>query len=366
MRLFRCAALLLALSLILSSCGGGEVPSESGAQETAPVERYAYDLSEYLEMGDPDSFRVTVSDPSVVTDEELEAAVFQVLLANASFTEKSGPAEGYNKLVIDFSLFYGGELQEEYSRKDFTLVLGDASNPELEQALAEVLIGAAAGEVRSVDYTYPDTAAAGLWRGKTVKASATVKTVLQHSLPECNDEFARSLKGMNFESAEEFRASLREDILAEKEKALLSTVWIEFVKTVTVLRYPEKELTAYQADYRSYYEMQALQEALSLEEYVTEVLESDMPSFEAEVLNYARELCRNDMIFCRLARHFQTTLSEEEYNVGLSSYYEAVSGSFSSPEEYEAYYGKDQIREELIWHKALRTLVEKATGESAA
>jgi len=369
------AAFLGLWVLFLTACGTAptvqttqEKPTSSQDTEEIPEEKYRYDLSEYVRSADPLKISAVFEDPTVCTDEEWEEAVFQVLLSNASFTEKTGAAEQYNKVEFDFTLSYEGELQEGYSQKGFSLILGDASNPDLEALLAEALLGALPGEERSVDYTYPDTVSYGSWRGKTVRANAKVVKVYQHKIPECNDEFAKGLEGLGFQTAAEFRESVRKDILKSKEQKRITAVWLEFKKTVEILKYPEKEWNSYVQDYREYYEYLAKSNNISLENYLKVYLGTDLEGFQKEAEEYAKELCGNELAYSHLVKVLGITLSEAEYREGLQQYFEESEGSFASPEECEKYYGEKVIRQYLSWDKALITMAEAATrleGEGA-
>jgi len=351
----RFLAIFLLTCLFLTSCGEEvSTATEGEGTETEEYkEKYPYDLTQYVTMGLPEEISASFGDPDVCTDEELEAAVFQVLLSNASFKEKAGAAEQYNKVQFDFSLTYEGTVQEEYTQSGFYLILGNPANPELETLLSEALIGTVVGDERSVNYTYPDSVTSGTWRGKTVVATAKVTRVYQHTLPECDDEFAKSLSGFSFQSAQEFRQSLREDILYRKEEEMVAAFWLEFVKTVTVLKYPSVELELYQNDFRLYHEQMAEKLGMQFDSYLKAYLETDEKGFEKEVKAYGEELCRNEMVFTQLTRKLKITLSEEEYQSCLLREFQESDGSFSSVKAYEAYYGKNNLQQNFIWNKTM-------------
>lgn len=74
----------------------------------------------------------------------------------------------------------------------------------------------------------------------------------------------------------------------------------------------------------------------------------------------AEEKVKNDMIFTQLVRLQGITLSEEEYSEGAWRYFEKEEGDFSSFEEFEAYYTKETLWQNLIWDKALLNVAERA------
>lgn len=333
-------------------------PRETVTEEVG--KRYDYDLNEYMNMGEPLGVKAEFDDPTVCTEKEIDDAVFQIRLASAKFEEKSGKAERYDKVKVSYTVELDGEALADHGKTDREIVIGLEAQDELEYRLGETLIGIRAGESRTAVYTYPETASYGELAGKTVDLVAKVSCVYDSQIPEENEAFVRGLEGFSFQTVAEFRESVKKDILEEKESRKVQAVWAAFYDTVEILKYPEKELNAYLNSYRAYYEDLAENMGLSVEKFLEEYLETDEANFMAEAEEYARELVKNDMILTQLARELETTLSDEEYEKGLKEYFENESGSFTSIEEYVEYYTEENIRQNLIWDKALRTVIEHA------
>lgn len=368
MKAFRLALFtVLTVSVFLSSCRKEEPeltlpPKET---ETVTVEEmtwYDYDLSEYMTMGDPMGVQAKFDDPAVCEEKEIDEALFQVMLSGASFTEKQGKAERYDKVKISFTMELDGVLQEKYSREEYDIVIGLDAQEDMEYRMGEKLIGAKAGETRSMLYTYPDTATYGEMAGKTVSCISVVKALYEAEIPECTDEYVQKLEGFDFQTVADFRAALREDILAEKESRKVQAVWSTFCDTVTITKYPEAELSAYLTSYKSYYLDLAEDMDMTLSEFLEEYLETDEESFLKEAESHAKELVKNDMIFAGLVQKLEVTLSDEEYAAGLEKYYENEEGDFASLEEYIRYYSEENIRRNLTWDKALNLVIENAVA----
>lgn len=366
-RIFALGLAVLFLCFSLFACGQEDEEETVTLTETESTaekveKRYDYDLSEYMSMGDPIGVQAEFQDPTVCTEDEIDDAVFQVMLSGATFTEKSGKAERYDKVKISFSMELDGVLQEDFSQEDYEVVIGLDAQEDLEYRLGEKLIGARAGETRSMLYTYPETATYGEMAGKTVTCYASVKTVYDAQIPECTDEYVQGLEGFEFKTVADFRASVREDILQEKESRKVQAVWAAFCDTVEILEYPRAELNGYLTTYKAYYEQLAENMDMTLAEFLEEYLETDEESFLKEAEDYAKELVRNDMILTQLARTLEVTLTEEEYEAGILEYYKNEENSFASLEEYVEYYDEENIRQNLIWDKALRLVIDNAVS----
>lgn len=360
------AWVLVFLCFFVSACAKEE---EKPKEEKETVEkvteeflRYDYNLSEYMSGGEPLGVEAAFDDPTVCTEKEIDDAIFQIMLDNADFAEKSGKAERYDKVKISFTMELDGVLQEKYSREEYEIVIGLLSQEDLECKMGEKLISARVGETRSLLYTYPETATYGEMSGKTVTCYGKVLAIYESVIPECTDEYVKNFEELGLETVAEFRESVKQDILSEKESLKVQAVWSAYLDTVEILEYPEAEVGMYLSTYKDYYVELAEQMDMTLAQFLEEYLETDEESFLKEAEEYARELVKNDMILAYLAQKLEVTLSKEEYDKGAQEYYANEKGEFTSFEEFVAYYTEENIRQNLIWDKALNLVIENAVA----
>ena len=126
------------------------------------------------------------------------------------------PAANGDRLLLDFQGMLNGVVFEGGEAKDFPLVLG---NNTLVDGFEAGLIGARAGEHRTLDVNFPADYRNVALAGKPVQFAVTVKQVNEPLLPEVNDEFARTL-GV----ADGQVATLRTDVRANLERELAERV----------------------------------------------------------------------------------------------------------------------------------------------
>ena len=171
----------------LVSCGG--------AKEEVLEKRYDYDLSEYVTIPDPRAIQAEYEDPTVCTPEEIDDAIFQIMLSNAAFTEKEGgTVENFNKVEVSFTVELDGKVQDSYSQENRTIIVGYEGNGDLDFVLGEALLGKAIGETASADYTYPPSALElGSFAGKTVTVKGVVSKIYSHSISEFTEEFVQQM-----------------------------------------------------------------------------------------------------------------------------------------------------------------------------
>ncbi len=356
--------LLFATLFSFAACDGKEKVTgtqeaeENGEEQNAAP--YSYDLSQYIQMGEIVGVTADFEDPTVCTEEELDAQVFQILLANATFAPKGGAVERYNKVEIDFSVIFEGNVLEKYSQSQYGIVIGLDRGEAIETLLGEELIGSRIGEERRIQYTYPTEVIATELSGKTVTLSAVVKNIYQQTIPVLIDDFVKNLDGYELETVWEFRQSVRADILKEKEERKEQAVWLKLVADAKILGYPEKELQAYTETYCEYYKGMAESFEIPFEDFLEVYMETDKESFEKEAVEVAKEKVKNEMILTQLVRLQNVSLSETEYSEGVKAYYESEKDNFESLDAYVAQYTKENIERNLLWDKALRLVIANA------
>jgi trigger factor len=132
-------------------------------------------------------------------DEEIER--LRDRLATLETVER--PAENGDHLVIDYAGSVDGEEFEGGSGRDQLLELGSG---RLVPGFEEQLIGAGAGDERTLTITFPEDYPATELAGREAQFAVTVNEVKEKRLPELDDEFASEAAG--FDTI----AELREDI----------------------------------------------------------------------------------------------------------------------------------------------------------
>jgi trigger factor len=153
-----------------------------------------------------------------VTDEEVEQALAGLREQHATFSSVEGRplAEG------DFA-----QASMDGKPKDGKDVADAKANPvHMDEVLIEIggkntvpefsqqLTGAAAGDERTFDVSYPEDISDQRLAGKTFVYTVKVNGIKQKSLPELNDEFAKELG--EFASLDAVRKQIRENMEAEK------------------------------------------------------------------------------------------------------------------------------------------------------
>jgi trigger factor len=153
-------------------------------------------------------------DPEVA-DEDIEAEIGRLRESLASLETVDKAAENGDYVVIDFVGKVDGEEFEGGDARGFLLELG---SDRLVPGFEEQLVGASAGEERTVEVTFPEEYQAEHLAGKDASFAVEVKEVKTKQLPELDDDLAVEAGG--FDTLDELREDLRKRLSEAQEEAI--------------------------------------------------------------------------------------------------------------------------------------------------
>ena len=190
------------------------------------------DLSDLPEKGSPLAFTIEVGvvppaqigeykgvevgrrEPKV-DDQEVEAELERMRDSLASLETVDRPAAEGDFVVMDYVGSVDDEPFEGGEGRGQVVELGSG---RLIPGFEEQLTGAAAGEERTIELTFPDDYPAEQLAGQDASFGVQVKEVKEKRLPELDDDFAVEAGG--FDSLEELRAEIRSRIAEAEERAI--------------------------------------------------------------------------------------------------------------------------------------------------
>ena len=194
--------------------------SEPSVDATSPEEGapFAYrarvEIKPVIALGDVTG--LAAQRPSAVVGEgEVDDELETLRQRHATLIEEpedTAAARGHF-LNIDFVGRIGGEAFEGGSVRDHTVELG---SDQLIAGFEEQLIGARAGEDRTLQVRFPDDYGSPILAGKEAEFSVHVTAVRRREVPALDDEFAKDLG--EFESLDQVREKIRETLVAAKER----------------------------------------------------------------------------------------------------------------------------------------------------
>ena len=150
-----------------------------------------------------------------VEDAQIDAEIERLRDRMATLDTVERPAENGDHVVIDYVGTVDGEEFEGGAGRDQLLELGSG---RLVPGFEEQLVGASAGDERTVTVTFPEDYPAEELAGKEAQFAVTVNEVKAKNLPELDDDFASEAAG--FDTLAELRDDIRERLAKQDEASL--------------------------------------------------------------------------------------------------------------------------------------------------
>jgi len=293
--------------------------------------------------------------PEERIDAELES--LRERLARLETVER--PAATGDFLVVD----YVGSMEEEpFEGGEGRDQLVELGSGRLIPGFEEQLAGAAAGEERTIEVSFPSDYGAAELAGKSASFAVSVKEVRGKQLPELDDDFASDAAGFDT------LAELREDIRAKLEDHDRQAIEVEFREAAVdaaaaeaTVEVPEALVDARAAEMWEQMVTTLERQGISREAYLR-ISQKDESETLAEARPDAEQALRREAVIAAVVEAEGIAASEEELLEALahSAEHEKV-----TPEKLLARLRKagriEALEEDIAARKAVDFITEQAT-----
>lgn len=151
-----------------------------------------------------------------VTDADVDEMIDTLRKQNAAWEEVDAAAEDGDQVTIDFQGYLGDEPFEGGSAEGHELVIGSNS---FIPGFEEQLIGAKAGDDKTITVTFPEDYQAEHLAGKEATFKVKVHKVSRQALPEVDAEFIERF-GVEGGDETKFRAEIKKNMTREAAQAV--------------------------------------------------------------------------------------------------------------------------------------------------
>ncbi|SDT99004.1 trigger factor [Halopseudomonas salegens] len=157
---------------------------------------------------------------SEVTDADLDNMLDILRKQNTSYSAVEREAAADDQLTLDFVGRVDGEEFQGGTATDTQLVIGSG---RMIPGFEDGLVGAKAGETRTINVTFPEDYQNQDLAGKAAEFDVTVKEVAGPVLPELNDEFFAQF-GVEEGGLDAFRSEVRKNMDRELRQAIKTKI----------------------------------------------------------------------------------------------------------------------------------------------
>ena len=199
----------------LSPAGMPRIEPAEAKSEDSVAYKAVFEVIPQVEIGDLSG--VTVKNPvAEVGDADVDAMIERLRAQRATFNAVDRPAENGDRVTINFKGMLDGEAFEGGSADDVPLILG--SNSMIE-GFESGLIGATAGDKRTLNLKFPDDYHASDLAGKDVSFEVEVSKVEEQILPELDADFVKAF-GVDNGDVDTLRGEIRANMERELHQRL--------------------------------------------------------------------------------------------------------------------------------------------------
>jgi len=214
-------------------------------------------------------------------------------------------AEG-DQVLIDFTGTIDGEPFEGGSASDYAMEVGTGRHL---QEMEEGLVGATAGETRTIDVPFPDDYPKAELAGKTARFEVTVKEVREKRLPAVDEEFMQAL-GVEDGKEETLRNDIKEGLereVSQRESEEVRRQVFEKLAEANDFEVPEqlveRQLDRMVESHKDQYRQQGLD---------PETLQLDTQELRGEFRDNAVRQVKVGLLIPEIAKLEEIELSEDE------------------------------------------------------
>lgn len=290
-----------------------------------------------------------------VTDEDVEKEIRSIQKTCVELKEADRPAEDGDVVVIDYTGYVDGETSDSLQGKEYSLELGSGS---FVPGFEDQLVGAAAGEDREVNLTFPEDYYEEM-AGKDARFEVHVYKVQEYDLENWNDEFIR--ENLEYESEEDMRESVRKELEADAEEEAKSNLQYELVMTVldgSEFQIEDADVDAYMEEMLDEYRSYAQMYNVDLDTFLEDQMGVTRQQLKDLLRENAAARVQMALVLHEAAEREGLTVSDAECQQQLEALAEEY--GYEDVSAVEGVYSREAIRERLLMNKAIEMIRENA------
>ena len=349
----RMAAVLLSVLLLCSLVGCGEKVRSNGSLDMTQM-----NLEKYIDLGDYRSVPLELQIKRV-TDEEVEEAFAKFKSSLHSYEDYAGasvsrPVQENDYLRVSYVGRVDGEVVDQNPSELAQYILVADGNGYYDW-INSALIGAEVGKTVIAEGHLGEGEQYGEYAGKLIRYEFVVEAIMGHyTFVEITDALVKEKTG--YDTVEAYRASLYGSLEEARKQEVLSSmyqvIWDTALKGATVLKYPETQLQYYYDSFLGNYAYKAAQNGVVVDFY----LAAEGLSKE-KIMEMAEESTKEELFYYGLVQAEGLEVTDEEYASRLP---DLAARYGVSEEALEAEFGKDYIRDSMLYDEAYLFLASVA------
>ena len=293
-----------------------------------------------------------------VTDEEVEAELKKEQEKNSrTITVEDRAAEKGDIVTIDFEGTVDGETFQGGSGKDYPLTLGSGT---FIPGFEDQLVGAKAEDEVDVHVTFPEDYNSEELKGKAAVFKCTVHKIETKELPELDDDFAKDVS--EFDTLEEYKNSLREDLKKKKEdeaKREKENAAVDKAVANAQMEIPDAMLDTQAAQMVDNFARRLSAQGMSMEQYM-QYTGQNAAALQEQMKPQALKQIQTRLVLEKVAQVENIQISDERLEEEFEKMAKMYGMEKDKLKEILGDAEKDQMREDLAVQEAVTFLADNA------
>lgn len=245
---------------------------------------------------------------------------------------------------------------------------GTAENFELEigsqqfiEGFEEQLIGVEVGQTVNLNLKFPEDYNAAELAGQDVVFVVKVNSIINEMIyPELNDEFIK--ENTEFETTEAYIESIRERLETSKEEyiknAKTNEVFNKIIENTEIISYPQSAIDKFLTEMDKYYSKYAEEANLEFSEFITQQLGVSEEEYREQSKIMAEDTVGQQLIIEAIVEAENLKVSKKELKDEIDKYLKNY--GIESREMLFNQISEEQIKENILWEKALKFIIDNA------
>jgi len=308
-----------------------------------------------VELGDYKKLSAK-QDKVVIDAKAIDETLERMRAGFAAKTEVKRAAKDGDEVVIDFVGKKDDVAFDGGTATDYTLKLGAG---QFIPGFEEGIVGKKAGETFDLDLAFPKDYHSADLAGETVVFTTTLKKVVEPTLPEINDEFAK--QAGPFKNVAELKDDIKRELTTQKEKetgdkfkdALLAEL-IEKSKVPV----PEILITDQMRSIERDFEQNLAYQGLAIDSYLSQNDFKDIEDWrDKEVRPTALRRVQAGLVLAELTNAEKITATEEEIDEHVEVHKQQYQNNPDALKQFESAEVRRDIANHFVTEKTIEQLI---------
>ncbi len=296
-----------------------------------PTAEFVVPLAPEIELSDYESIQKSYEPPET-TDEMVEEFLQEIRETRANLEPVERAAQAGDQVRIRLHAVLEGEEEPLIDNQPFPVIIDDGQSDDTEEwpfpGFSQLLVGMQPGDKKEHSYTFPDDYESEKLAGQTGVYHIEVTEVNLRTLPELDDEFAKSIG--EYETLADYREQVREYMETsglERYQSDYQDELIEEIISGSQFKYPPEALDDEVKMLKQQLENRLASQGLNLETYM-KTRDLDEDGLVEELRPTAEKRIRRSMVLLEVAEKQDIKVDpvqvEQEVNSSLERMFASV------------------------------------------